>query len=101
MGLGDKVGRWILQQAATDMRWLRANGPRSLRMSVNVSLAQIGSPDFVGRVLAALGGPQGLASGFELEITENHVMEDAASTIDNLRQIRGLGIGIALDDFPS
>jgi diguanylate cyclase (GGDEF)-like protein/PAS domain S-box-containing protein len=99
MGLGDEVGRWVMQQAATDLRWLRANGARSLRMAVNVSLAQIGSPDFVGRVLAAVGGPQGAAAGFDLEITENLVMKDTASTIEKLKQIRGLGIGIALDDF--
>jgi diguanylate cyclase (GGDEF)-like protein/PAS domain S-box-containing protein len=99
MGLGDVVGRWVMEQAATDMRWLHASVPRGLRMSVNLSLGQICSPDFVGTVLAALGGPQGLASRFDLEITEDHVMTDAASTIEKLRQIRELGIGIVLDDF--
>src|SRR5205823_436726 len=47
------------------------------------------------RTLAASGLP---ASALELEITET-VFQTGSATIDSLRQLRALGVTIALDDF--
>ena len=99
MGLGEVVGRWVLQQAVDDIRAWQANGLKAPRVAINVSLAQVSVPDFVGKVLAAMGGLRGTAGGLDLEITESHVMADIDATTEKLRQLRELGVGIAMDDF--
>lgn len=99
IGLGEVVGRWVMQRAITDIREWQARGLEAPRVSINVSLAQVAEPDFVGKVLAAMGGPRDGAAGLDLEITETHLMTDVAATTEKLRQLRDMGIGIAMDDF--
>jgi diguanylate cyclase (GGDEF)-like protein len=96
-GLIDKVGDWVLRQAAAASRRLRQDTP-DLRIAVNVSAAQLLRPDFVERVRAALG-PDPLDAGIDLELTESLLMTDIDGAIDKLRQLRALGLRIALDDF--
>ncbi|WP_051971595.1 bifunctional diguanylate cyclase/phosphodiesterase [Massilia sp. 9096] len=96
-GLIDKVGDWVLRQAAAASRHLRQSDP-ALRIAVNVSAAQLLRPDFVARVRAALG-PDPTEAGIDLELTESLLMTDIDGAIDKLRQLRALGLRIALDDF--
>lgn len=90
-----QIGEWVLreacQQAAT---W---NNPLSL--SVNVSAAQLHSPGFVqsvGDILAQTGLH---ASRLELEITETALIRDPGRALTMLRQLKELGVRIAMDDF--
>jgi EAL domain-containing protein (putative c-di-GMP-specific phosphodiesterase class I) len=65
---------------------------------VNVSAPQFFESDFVehvARTLAATGLPP---SALELEITET-VIQTGPATVESLRQLRALGLPIALDDF--
>lgn len=68
-------------------------------MSVNISARQFQHPELaqdVARVLKQTGlKPHHL----QLEITESVVMEDAHSTLDALRKLEVLGVGLAVDDF--
>jgi diguanylate cyclase (GGDEF)-like protein len=96
-GLIDKVGDWVLRQAAAASRRLREADP-DLRIAVNVSAAQLLRPDFVARVRAALG-PDPLSAGIDLELTESLLMTDIDGAVDKLRQLRALGLRVALDDF--
>src|ERR1700674_309498 len=44
----------------------------------------------------------GMSSGrarIDVEITESLIMEDVSGTIDKLKALRNLGVGIAIDDF--
>ena len=95
-GLIDGMGDWALGEACERAaRW-----PGDLRMAVNVSAIQFRDPDRLKRnVLKAL-----LRSGLqpdhlELEITESVLMDDAETVIACLRDLRRLGVRIALDDF--
>src|SRR6185369_423133 len=68
------------------------------RIDVNVSAVQLRRGDFVKAVNAALAlGEAGC--GLDLEITESLIMEDLAGNIEKLRELRALGLGIAVDDF--
>ncbi len=93
-GLIYDLGLQVLRQAiAAAHRWPQ------LRISVNVSVAQLRSPrliDDVSAVMTELNGPKGR---IELEITESVVMEDDDMLNDKLMALRDIGFELALDDF--
>jgi diguanylate cyclase (GGDEF)-like protein len=88
-----EIGGWALEQACRQA----AAWPHHLRISVNVSATQLGSPGFVDTVQAAA---QGLRRGrLELEITESAMVADIDSAVRTLQALRARGFLIALDDF--
>ena len=99
-GLIHELTDWILHTAAATAAAWRAAGWHHASVAVNVSAPQFFESDFVehvARTLAATGLP---ASALELEITET-VFQTGAATVDSLRQLRTLGVAVALDDFGS
>lgn len=98
-GLIVDVGRWAIEQAVSDMRWWHTCGLNVPRVSVNISWVEIRQADFVGKVLAAVGGPLNAAEHLDLEITEGGAMEDMAAAGEKLTQLHDLGVGIVMDDF--
>jgi diguanylate cyclase (GGDEF)-like protein len=102
-GLIVPLGRWVLEEAcrqgAAWQREGRGRGYERLRVSVNVSARQFERPHWVDEVADGL-----LATGFApehlvLEITESVLMDDTATTIQRLGELRELGVRIAIDDF--
>jgi diguanylate cyclase (GGDEF)-like protein len=88
----------VLDQAlATCAGWL-ASGLR-LQMAVNISARTIGSPELVQRVHDALGRHGVPAELLELELTESALLGDHQSAIDNLHQLRAMGVDVSVDDF--
>jgi diguanylate cyclase (GGDEF)-like protein/PAS domain S-box-containing protein len=97
-GLILEVGKWALQQAAADYGLLAARGLTPPRIAVNVSPMQLRRADFVDTVRAVIT-QSAVPPGIDLEITESLVMEDVASNVSKLNEIRELGVSIAVDDF--
>lgn len=93
-GLINAIGLWVLRRACTDAReW---NG---LKLSVNISAAQLRNPEFpihVGQVLEETGFP---AERLELEVTETCLVLDPVVVGRSLDVIRQFGVSISLDDF--
>jgi diguanylate cyclase (GGDEF)-like protein len=87
------IGAWVLEEACREaQRW-----PEHLRIAVNVSATQLGSPGFVDTVQTAA---RGLRRGqVELEITESAMVADIDSAVRTLEALRSRGFPIALDDF--
>jgi len=97
-GLIHDLTDWILHTAAATAAAWRAAGWQRAGVAVNVSAPQFFESDFVehvARTLEATGLP---ASALELEITET-VFQTGPATVESLRQLRALGVAIALDDF--
>jgi diguanylate cyclase (GGDEF)-like protein len=93
-GLINPIGRWALRQACTD-----ALGWHEIKLSVNVSPAQLRNPDFpvqLGHILEETGFPP---ERLELEITETFMVGDPIVAGRALEMVRGFGVGISLDDF--
>lgn len=68
-------------------------------MAVNLFPSQYHSPAFFAelqQLLAETGLP---AHSLELEITENTALSGHTATLEALRKLRELGVGIAFDDF--
>lgn len=96
-GLIVEMGEWILREACREA----ASWPHPLQIAVNLSPAQFTHGDLVGLVHSILL-ETGLAPGrLELEITEGVLIEDFDRGLLLLRQLKALGVRIAMDDFGS
>jgi EAL domain-containing protein (putative c-di-GMP-specific phosphodiesterase class I) len=97
-GLIREIGDWVLQSAvAQAARWHRAEWP-GVRVAINVSAMQLLEKRFVDSVQELLTRHALPPSCLEIELTEN-VLQTGRHTIEALRQLRALGVGVALDDF--
>jgi EAL domain-containing protein (putative c-di-GMP-specific phosphodiesterase class I) len=74
-------------------------GPRPLRVGVNVSSRQLRERNFAALVAATLERTGLDPNLLELEITEGVMMEDAAASLVVLAELKSLGVRITLDDF--
>jgi diguanylate cyclase (GGDEF)-like protein/PAS domain S-box-containing protein len=100
-GLIVPLGRWILQEACTQLKeWQERFGlDERVKMSVNLSSSQIQQMDMLDQIDLILART-GLDSGcLKLEITETILMENTEIAIDILSQLRERRIGISIDDF--
>jgi diguanylate cyclase (GGDEF)-like protein len=95
MGLIVQIGAWVLDTATQQaMNW-----PDHIRVSVNLSAVQFRNPGLLTAVRGALAR-SGLPSfRLELEITESTLMVKDQSTLEQLHELRGLGVHISMDDF--
>jgi diguanylate cyclase (GGDEF)-like protein len=98
-GLVVPIGRWVLRQACRQWRVLRDAGMTSLRMSINVSGAQLRDPSLAPTLAGALREFGVPSKSLELEITENAMMEDEEQASRALAELKSHGVRIALDDF--
>ena len=100
-GLIVPIGRWVLHAACQAVRDWQRRFPleRPLFMSVNLSVRQLQQPDLVEDVAGALDAA-GLDPGdLMLEVTESVLVLDDEATIQRLRELRALGVHLAVDDF--
>jgi len=99
-GLIHELTEWVLRTATEDVvRW-REQGWHHACVAINVSPMQFMESAFVEQVTQALAATGLPPAALELELTET-VFQTGAPTIEALRRLRSLGIGIALDDFGS
>ncbi len=93
-GLMLDIGSWVIDEACRHILL-----PDHILVSVNVSALQFRSFD-LPKVIAAAVARNGIdASRLELEITESVILKNEAATFAVLKELRGLGVRIALDDF--
>jgi EAL domain-containing protein (putative c-di-GMP-specific phosphodiesterase class I) len=93
------IGRWVLDEACRQSATWQAQGLVDLVMSINLSAAQLADPELVQLVGAILEKHGCDASRLELEITESHLMADAAAATQRLAAIKALGLQVSIDDF--
>lgn len=94
-GLIMQIGEWVVLTACEEAaRWVNP-----LSIAVNVSAVQMQSaqlPEMIAETLRKTGlAPERL----EIEITETALVRDINRTLISLRQIKALGVRVAMDDF--
>jgi diguanylate cyclase len=90
-----QIGEWVLRAACTEA----AGWTRPLRIAVNVSAVQLHNVNFahqVHEILFQTGMPP---HRLEIEITETAFIRDLKRALSTLRQLKTLGVRIAMDDF--
>jgi len=100
-GLIGDVGGAVLRSSLAQLGQWRERLPRfaQLTVSVNVSGRQLMSPAFHGTVAEALAETGLDADALWLEITESALMSDVKAATVALRELRNLGLHLAVDDF--
>jgi diguanylate cyclase (GGDEF)-like protein len=94
-GLILQIGEWVLRTAASEAaRW-----KSPIPVAVNVSAVQVHSPAFAQTVHEVLLTTGLSPARLEVEITETALIRDMMRAVTTLRQIRALGVRIAMDDF--
>ncbi|CAG0959233.1 hypothetical protein ARNL5_00781, partial [Anaerolineae bacterium] len=94
------LGEWIRRTACMECAsWGAAPDGHEMSVTVNVSARELREPGFV-RGLRTLLRETGLAPHrFVIEMTESVLVGNDASTIEQLRAMKELGVMLAIDDF--
>ncbi len=95
IGLITPIGKWVLNEACREV----ASWEGDLKLAVNLSSDQFRNGDVVDSVLTALGASGLPPRRLELEITETLLLQNDATTLATLHQLKQLGVGISMDDF--
>jgi diguanylate cyclase (GGDEF)-like protein/PAS domain S-box-containing protein len=94
-GLMPAIGEWVINEACR----AAATWPEPITVALNISPKQIIQPNLPNVVSEALARHKLPGNRIELEVTEGVFLGDNGSTLDVLKRLRALGVGIALDDF--
>jgi diguanylate cyclase (GGDEF)-like protein len=94
-GLIHAIGEWSLTEACRQA----AIWPERLKIAVNLSPVQFTGPDLVGTVRGVLERTGLPAHRLELEITEQMLLDSGEGTLAILRDLKALGLRVAMDDF--
>ncbi|HEY0853649.1 MAG TPA: EAL domain-containing protein [Devosia sp.] len=96
-GLITRITETLLARALDELKtW-----PADLRLSFNLSVHDIASPEAVARIVRLVRASGVAPKRIDFEITETAVMRDFEQSRAALTELRALGCSIALDDFGS
>jgi diguanylate cyclase (GGDEF)-like protein/PAS domain S-box-containing protein len=98
-GLIVQIDRWVMHEACRQAReWQEASVPFK-RISINVSATEFRATTFVVGVKSALR-ETGLEPRYlDLELTESVLMAKAKVAVSILRELKTMGLHLAVDDF--
>lgn len=95
IGLIIPLGEWVLREACAEA----ATWPEGVKVAVNLSPVQFKNKNLVASVAQSLRDSGLPAHQLELEITETVLLQESASTLAILHELRALGARISMDDF--
>lgn len=93
------IGEWVLRHACIQAKQWADYGIEFGRIAVNIAGPQIKRGklvETVKNILTETGLP---ASRLELEVTEGYIMQQADKAIEQLNEIKQLGVMLSIDDF--
>ncbi|WP_260484516.1 putative bifunctional diguanylate cyclase/phosphodiesterase [Sphingomicrobium flavum] len=94
-GLMMQIGEWVIDEACKTL----ASWPEPITVAVNISPKQICMPALPNIVSQCLSRHRVPGNRLELEVTEGVFLGNNTTTLENMKRLRQLGVGIALDDF--
>ena len=97
IGLIDTIGAWVLANSCS----AAATWPKHLQISVNLSVSQFRNQSICSSVHAALAKSELDPKRLILEVTESLLLTDAEFNMAQIRELKELGLFIAMDDFGS
>jgi diguanylate cyclase (GGDEF)-like protein/PAS domain S-box-containing protein len=95
-----QIGQFALEEASAQLSdWQQATGNKDVFMSVNLSSKQIIRRDLIADLQSTLAKSSMAKGTLKLELTESAVMDNPEQAVFILEKIKGLGVGLSLDDF--
>jgi diguanylate cyclase (GGDEF)-like protein/PAS domain S-box-containing protein len=98
-GLIIEIDRWVMRTAMKQTRAWRTEGIDPGILSLNLSVQQLMSDDFIGILKTEMEVLDYKSEWLELEVTEREMMQDPLQSIERLNKLSQMGIAIAIDDF--
>lgn len=100
-GLIGSIGDWVLRRACEEFAALRKlpNLRDTQFVAINISRQNLGDRRLPDKVLGALEAASLAADALHLEITESELASNLEASLVTVRTLRGLGVGLAIDDF--
>ena len=101
IGMIVALGDWVLREAmAARHRWFNNAGLRHVpSVAINISFRQFERPGFFEVVNDAVLRSGCEPNAVELELTETVLMLNATTSIETMRRLRAIGVGLSIDDF--
>lgn len=94
-----RIDRWVMRSAIADRAHWQQEGMPLLPIAINLSLADILSPDLMAYLADLFQEYQVTPDALEIEVTESCIMRELARTQAVLQELNALGIHTSLDDF--
>lgn len=94
-----ELSQWALEEACSFNQQLINEGIGPLKVSVNISAAQLLDDDLVSMIRSVPKRTGMKLQYLEIEIKEALIEENFELTLDLINRIRGLGASIAIDNF--
>ena len=100
-GLIIPLGKWVIQEAVSQLRIWQQTVCKNLTIAINVSGRQLYSDDFTEYFSSVLKEQGISASQLEIEITEEHLIPSyqEGNCQVTLKSLSDLGIKMSIDDF--
>lgn len=98
-GLILPIGEWVMRAACIQNKAWQNSGILNVPIAVNLSVNQFQNIKIVQQITEILKETDLKPKDLELEITENIIMKDPEYIIESLKQLKELGVTIAIDDF--
>ncbi|EPJ53092.1 MAG: PAS/PAC sensor-containing diguanylate cyclase/phosphodiesterase [Osedax symbiont Rs2] len=99
IGLILPIGEWVLKEAcSTAVKWVE-NISEPFILSVNISSRQFQKCNMAEQIANVLAQTGFAAKHLMLEITEGLLMGDDQQILNQLQEIREMGVSLAIDDF--
>jgi diguanylate cyclase (GGDEF)-like protein len=98
-GLIGGIGEWVIARVCAQIRAWSDAGMPGVRVSLNVSARQLDRlalRRFIGDAIRVNGIDPAM---LEIEVTETSILRDVYGATQLLRELRGMGLRVAIDDF--
>lgn len=94
-----QITRFVLYEACRQIRVWKDMGLPKLVVSINMTGADFYQENLCEQVMNALGSYRITPDCLEIELTESLALRDVDMALQQMNQLRALGIRIAMDDF--
>ena len=94
-----KLGQYVLEEVLKQHKRWELFKFKQIEVSINVSMVEINTGDFVQHIERKLGEHQVNPECIKFEITEGLAMINESETEKYFLALKKLGVGISLDDF--
>ena len=98
-GLIISLGEWVLRHACEQLRAWHAAGHTGVRLSVNVSMQELVSDGFAGRVAQTLEQTGVKPGDLDLEVKEHMLYREALRDYAACQEVCALGVRVVVDDY--
>lgn len=98
-GLIVPIGYWVFRTACMQLKKWRDTSNDYIKMSINISARQFQQENLLETIELIIHETGVNPEWLEIEFNENIAIRELEYTVETLRKLKKLGLGIVLDDF--